>query len=677
MNQKIVKAILILSSLLLFSCGAKKAEVKMVNEKQQTAIIDAMVNKFGEGQRGRITTGVKQVCDLWRAEDGDPEALQQFCLDNFIADEATLNQTLRRLERSFETLNGTMVELERELKWDMDVDVGPILPVDYLLANFSLSNHIEDDLYKTKIAFFILLNYQVYTLPEVLEQGGNWNRQKWAEVRLADAFKSRVPSDVSQKRYEAYVAADNYISSYNISMPNLLNEKGERLWSGDMKLISHWGLRDELKAQYAYADGLPRQQLIYQVMLKIIDQSIPAVVINNDKVDWQVSTNQVSGASTDNKPESDTRYYHLLQTFKGERACDPYYLVSRTKIARRFNDDREIPEETVKKLFTDILSSPEFKSTGELVAKRLGRQLEPFDIWYNGFVAKQKYNQAELDKIVQAKFPNTAAFKAQLETILQKLGFDRATAAFLKSKIEIDPARGSGHAMGAGRRSDNAHLRTRVPQGGMNYKGYNIAMHELGHCVEQVFSLNKIDYTFLQGVPNTAFTEAFAFIFQARDLEVLGLNVKDARSEHFEALQTLWATAEIAGVSLVDMAVWHWLYDHPDATPAQLKAAVIQIAKDVWNEYFYPVFGQKDVPILAIYSHMIDGGMYLPDYPLGHIIAFQIEQYIKGKNLAREMERMCTQGSINPNFWMKNAVGNDISVEPLLKAADEALKVNL
>lgn len=677
MNRKILKAMLILSSLLLFSCGAKKAEVKMVNEKQQAAIIDAMVNKFGEGQRGRITTGVKQVCDLWRAEDGDLQAMQQFCLDNFIADATTLNQTLRRLERSFETLNGTMVELERELKWDMDVDVGTILPVDYLLANFSLSNHIEDDLYKTKIAFFILLNYQVYTLPEVLEQGGNWDRQKWAEVRLADAFKSRVPSDVSQKRYEAYVAADNYISSYNISMPNLLNEKGERLWSGDMKLISHWGLRDELKAQYAYVDGLPRQQLIYQVMLKIIDQSIPAVVINNDKVDWQVSTNQVSGASTDNKPEPDTRYYHFLQIFKGEQACDPYYLVSRTKIARRFNDDREIPEETVKKLFTDILSSPEFKATGELVAKRLGRQLEPFDIWYNGFVAKQKYNQAELDKIVQAKFPNTAAFKAQLETILQKLGFDRATAAFLKSKIEIDPARGSGHAMGAGRRNDNAHLRTRVPQGGMNYKGYNIAMHELGHCVEQVFSLNKIDYTLLQGVPNTAFTEAFAFIFQARDLEVLGLNVKDAQSEHLEALQTIWATAEIAGVSLVDMAVWHWLYDHPDATPAQLKAAVIQIAKDVWNEYFYPVFGQKDVPILAIYSHMIDGGLYLPDYPLGHIIAFQIEQYIKGKNLAREMERMCVQGSINPNFWMKNAVGNDISVEPLLKAADEALKVNL
>ncbi len=57
----------------------------------------------------------------------------------------------------------------------------------------------------------------------------------------------------------------------------------------------------------------------------------------------------------------------------------------------------------------------------------------------------------------------------------------------------------------------------------MDYKGFNIAVHELGHNVEQTFSLYEVDSTLLQGVPNTAFTEALAFVFQARDLEVLGL----------------------------------------------------------------------------------------------------------------------------------------------------------
>ncbi len=38
------------------------------------------------------------------------------------------------------------------------------------------------------------------------------------------------------------------------------------------------------------------------------------------------------------------------------------------------------------------------------------------------------------------------------------------------------------------------------------------------------------------------------------------------------------------------------------------------------------------------------------------------------------MQRMYTQGRIVPQLWMKNAVGKEISSEPLLKAVDEALK---
>ena len=53
------------------------------------------------------------------------------------------------------------------------------------------------------------------------------------------------------------------------------------------------------------------------------------------------------------------------------------------------------------------------------------------------------------------------------------------------------------------RRGDSPHLRTRVEPGGMNYKGYNIAVHELGHNVEQVFSLYEVDHTLLAGRART------------------------------------------------------------------------------------------------------------------------------------------------------------------------------
>ena len=128
-------------------------------------------------------------------------------------------------------------------------------------------------------------------------------------------------------------------------------------------------------------------------------------------------------------------------------------------------------------------------------------------------------------------------------------------------------------------RSAKTHLRTRVEKGGMNYKGFNIAVHEMGHNVEQTLSLNNIDYTLLEGVPNTAFTEALAFVFQGRDLELLGLEKPDAQSHALKTLNDFWGTYEIAGVALVDMAVWHWMYDHPNATPAELKDATVKISQ--------------------------------------------------------------------------------------------------
>jgi oligoendopeptidase F len=233
--------------------------------------------------------------------------------------------------------------------------------------------------------------------------------------------------------------------------------------------------------------------------------------------------------------------------------------------------------------------------------------------------------------------------------------------------------------MGAGMRGEKAHLRTRVPAGGMNYKGFNIAIHEMGHNVEQTISLYDVDHWLLNGVPNTAFTEAFAFVFQAKDLEQLGLPKPSEQQEAERVLNDFWGTYEIAGVALVDMQVWHWMYDHPTATPAQLKEATLQIARDVWNKYYSPVFKQKDVTLLAVYSHMIHSLLYLPDYPMGHLIAFQVEEQMReaqasGKGtIATEFERMAKYGNIAPDLWMKNATGKPVGPEALLEATERAL----
>jgi hypothetical protein len=81
------------------------------------------------------------------------------------------------------------------------------------------------------------------------------------------------------------------------------------------------------------------------------------------------------------------------------------------------------------------------------------------------------------------------------------------------------------------------------------------------------------------------------------------------------------------------------------------------------------------VPLLAIYSHMIDGAMYTPDYPLGHLIAFQVEDHFRRHEgpMGAEFERVCLLGRLTPDAWMRQAVGAPLSAEPLLAAAAAAL----
>ena len=475
-------------------------------------------------------------------------------------------------------------------------------------------------------------------------------------------------------------------------MHHLVDEKGSRLFPPKMRLLSHWNLRDEIKADYGdAAAGLAKQRAIEMVMERIVTQTIPKAVIDNPRVDWNPFTNEIRPSTEKdfdeaalgapvatpkpaNAPEPDTRYAVLLADFQASRKADPYSPTAPTLIARRFDENRELPEARVRKMFEDVLTSPLVPRVAKLIEKRLGRPLEPFDVWYSGFKQRGKYSEAELDDIVRKKYPTPEAYKKDIPNILQKLGFSKERAEYVADNIVVHPARGSGHAFGAGKRGFKAYLRTRVEKEGMNYKAYNIAVHEMGHNVEQTFSLNDIDHTLLAGVPNTAFTEALAFVFQGHDLELLGLVKPDSKSRALATLNDFWGTYEIAGVGLVDMAVWHWMYDHPNATPAQLKAATIQIARETWNRYYAPVFGKKDVVLLGIYSHMIDSFLYLPDYPIGHMIAFQIERQMeKAGSIGSEFERIAKTGSVAPDLWMKKATGAPVGPEALLAAAAEAL----
>ena len=678
---------LILSALFifgLFSCKSNTSgtenmkEKRFISEKSVSEVTKSLLDSIGETQRIRIERGVKQVAQLWQQTDGTNEDFTTFCMENFIADSVQLDVLYKRLEKNFETLSGYFNEIDVTLKEPIQLVGFEESPVDMLFGGYDVRAHMDDDFYANKIVFVTTLNFPFYSLDEKTKLGDTWTRKQWAYARMGDRFTSRIPAQVQQHLSQTLTNADSYISNYNIYMGQLVDAKGEKLFPADMKLITHWGLRDELKSDYAdKVNGLNKQQLIYEVMKRIIDQSIPSEVINNGKYTWNPVENKIfdSGKELPSKPENDVRYEVLLQNFKANRQIDAYSPNFPTALSRNFDAAMEIPQKDIENLFKSLLSSQQVKEVAAYIKSRLGRDLQPFDIWYNGFKAKGEISEDELTKITSAKYPTPLAVEKDLPNILIKLGWKPEKARQIASQVQVDASLGAGHAWGAVLRGQKARLRTRIGENGMDYKGYNIAVHEFGHNTEQTITLNDVDYWMLNGVPNNAFTEAVAFMFQKRDLELLGIKNANPDAEAFLALDNFWASYEIMGVALVDIAVWEWMYANPNATPAQLKDAVITEAKKVWNEYYAGILGGKDEPILGIYSHMIDYPLYLSYYPIGHLIDFQVEKQMKGKNMADEMQRMYTQGRIVPQIWMKNGVGQAISVEPTLKAVDEALKV--
>ena len=640
--------------------------------------ISQLIEQHGSEAQLRIETGVKQTANLWRETDGSSDEFINFCQQHFISNPEELEILFNKLSAGYEVLFGNFMRITKDLMRPIHLDMGPITPIDMMFGGFNASAHLTEDLFTNRIAFVTTLNFPTYSLTEKTELGPNWSRKQWAYARMGDIFTSRVPAELVQNYSQISTNADAYIDEYNIHMGKLLNENNQALFPEDMKLITHWGLRDEIKSQYANGEkGIEAQEMIYQIMQRIIDQSIPEMVINNPDYTWKPISNSVQkeGKEISFAPEPNTRYQQVLNLFGAIQKIDAFNPEMPTLIQRTFEGTYEIPVEEVEQLFIDFVSSEQVRNAGKLISQRLGRPLKPYDIWYDGFKSRSSIPAEKLDNAVGKRFTSAQAYQNEIPSILTSLGWKREKAEFFQSKIVVEGSRGAGHAWGGATRQDVALLRTRIGESGMNYKGFNIAMHEFGHTVEQTITLHDVDYYMLNGVPNTAFTEALAFMFQKRDLDVLGIKDDNELKQHLLALDNLWQCYEIMGVSLVDINLCRWLYNNPNATPEHLKEATITIAKDVWNKYYADVFGTTDEPILAIYSHMISNPLYLSAYPMGLLIDFQLEQHIEGKNFANEVQRIFEQGKLIPQLWMKEAVGSPLSIEPTLTAAEKALEV--
>ncbi|MDE5704151.1 MAG: hypothetical protein K2H70_04930, partial [Bacteroidales bacterium] len=389
---------------LLVACGrtGDRQAGSVVSERTVRETIDSLAVQAPDMDKALIAKGVAQAAALWRAEDGTEADFSAFVREHFARTPEAKRALFDKMSEALEVFYGTSNQVAVRLQKAVHLSGPEPEAIDYMLGSFDPYAHLSEDLFANKIAFVNILNFPFYTLEEKNTLGTDWSRLEWAYARLGDAFTTRVPAEINSAYAQALAASENYIAAYNIMMGQLRTDDGRRLFPEDMVLLSHWNLRDEIKSNYAdVPDAHEKQEMIYKVMERIVDQTIPKEVINNAAYTWEPYANRTyrDGEAVTLAPEETERYAHILNTFHVERRIDAFSPALPTGIARNFEKGMEVSAAEIEKLFVSLLASPEVKRVAALIKERLGRELRPYDIWYAGFKSRSAMPEDKLHEM--------------------------------------------------------------------------------------------------------------------------------------------------------------------------------------------------------------------------------------------------------------------------------------
>ena len=333
-----------------------------------------LAGKHGEEARPRLARGLKQVAEFWRAEDGDAAAFEEFVRTNFAGDAKTLDALFDRMEFALESLDGHMLEIGRDFRKQSDLDLGPIYPFDETLAGYDPSAHVTDDFFANKLAFVGAANFPLTTLEERLAEGEKWSRRQWAEARLAERFSKRIPAEVNLAIGRAAAAG------------RAVHRRVQHLDAPPRRRQGTAALPAEAAAALALEPARRDQGGLRGRRGRASPSS------GRSARSWSASSPRRSPTSVVNNPQRGLEPVHQRGAAGGRegrrragarRAARPATRPSPTRatrrcsrpsrrrgrpiptrrprprmIARRFDEDREIPEARVRKMLEEVLSSP-------------------------------------------------------------------------------------------------------------------------------------------------------------------------------------------------------------------------------------------------------------------------------------------------------------------------------
>lgn len=96
MRKQVVRICMLLACAFSFMQGQASIQPSIVK-----ATIDELIAKDAKNQAG-ITKGVEQVARLWQTSDGDEQAFQTFCRENYLSDPAEKDQVFLKISEYIE-----------------------------------------------------------------------------------------------------------------------------------------------------------------------------------------------------------------------------------------------------------------------------------------------------------------------------------------------------------------------------------------------------------------------------------------------------------------------------------------------------------------------------------------------------------------------------------------------
>jgi hypothetical protein len=661
--------------LLLFS---KRREKKQKQRKRKKmSLIDKMVEKFGVNNKEDIEIGIREAKRVWNFEKYKEEEFEKFCLENYKKEEETKDELLEKLSEILHLMTGPSQVANKIARENIDSEIKKeVEETDRVLANFNLLTRFNEDLYNYKISALIQLNFgSRYENKEIK------TRRDWKIYRLGNVGESYIPFEISKRYQDIDMKNTEFLNQYLLNFSNIDFADKDIEFKNNLKLMPHWNIRDYAMSLNDDKNGLKKQRALTEVFERVIKGEIPKKFINSDEYIWKIREDKLINIKTKEEEKVEyigvDRWEYFTKLFEITKEMDQYRK-EKDYIEYRFKNVRELELERVEKLFEDILTSENVEGIVKLIEKKLNRKVESFDIYQLLNFSEEKKEEKkeekddEKEKEKLNQYNSLEKLNSKIYDILIKLGFTKEKAEFISKKIIVQKSRSAGHAVPISTLFDVQRLRVKFQDENFDRSNFSTFMHELGHCTEGVISSYFMDHKLLWRIPNTAFTEAIAFNFQYKTDFIL--DNKEKKDDDYKVLSTFWQTYNNVLQAKFEIELYKFLYSQKELNKEIIHENSIRIANELWQKYLEKYFGKNEQALLAGYTHILFCDLYLPDYPIGRVIEYQISKFLKDKNFGTEIERICKIGSIKPDSWMKEAVNEEVSANSLLDDTKNILK---